>query len=122
MCDWSELPKDLLNDIVVELENNIDDLARRGGGLPKTCRCITPNNCHCYCFPNDGNGKAHVALSLSDNKIFQVKMSRSAQRPWFRGSSSGWLVTLQRNPNPRVILRNPFTKAEIELPPPLPSQ
>ncbi|KAL5980901.1 hypothetical protein ACLOJK_028821 [Asimina triloba] len=120
MHDWSALPEELLNEIVEKLDANVDYLAIRA--TCKSWRLATqnmplhyPKQLPLLMLPKDDNGSTHLTFSLSYDKNFQLKLPKADQRPWFCGSSKGWLVAMHEYP--LITLWNPFTKAQIELPP-----
>ncbi|XP_058068536.1 F-box protein SKIP23-like [Magnolia sinica] len=119
IADWSQLQNELLRTIAELLSANRDYLAFRA-----TCKSWRsaveemplhyPYQLPLLMLPYDKNVKAYSAFSLSDNKIFYLKLS---EVPGLRycGSSNGWLVAVDETP--AIHLFNPFTKSQIELPP-----
>ncbi|XP_042507139.1 F-box protein At2g26160-like [Macadamia integrifolia] len=129
MADWSGLPELLLESIARRL--SIADLIRfscvctswrsitlflKGKLLPwLIIPCVTSNNPRkkrigSVCDKNLG------IISLSDptRRVYELDLPEAADRR-ICGSSAGWLVTVHANSEIRLL--QPFTRAQIQLPP-----
>nr|XP_051199234.1 probable F-box protein At4g22060 isoform X2 [Lolium perenne] len=120
--DWSELPVDIMCDVLKLLE--CPDLVRSAA----VCRlwynaysiarrigiCLghqTP--CLLYCTEADGL-KALGMYSLSERKTYTIPLPEPPILNWI-GSSDGWLVTMDQKSE--LMLLNPITGNMIALPP-----
>jgi hypothetical protein len=120
--DWSELPVDIMCDVLKLLE--CPDLVRSAA----VCRlwynaysmarrigiCLghqTP--CLLYCTESSGL-KALGMYSLSERKAYTIPLPEPPILNWI-GSSHGWLVTMDQKSE--LMLLNPITGNMIALPP-----
>ncbi|XP_059461049.1 F-box protein SKIP23-like [Corylus avellana] len=122
-ADWTHLPGDLLQFISNKLPIYSDYVRFRAvchkwrSSLPKAPRHLPPQPPWLLLpLSASSQSQSHRAFyDLSTGKIHHLELPE-ASRPDLRvGSSNGWLVTLDNSP--AILLLNPLTKAQINLPP-----
>uniref|UniRef100_N1QSB8 F-box domain-containing protein n=1 Tax=Aegilops tauschii TaxID=37682 RepID=N1QSB8_AEGTA len=121
--DWSELPIDILCDVLKLLE--CPDLLRSAAVCSiwykaystQRCSSACPGHqtpCLLYCTEAAGGLRALVMYSLSERKAYTMPFPEHPIKNWF-GSSHGWLVTM--DDKSELMLLNPITGNTIALPP-----
>ncbi|XP_042487856.1 F-box protein At2g26160-like [Macadamia integrifolia] len=117
---WSELPRELLEKVAKSLHLYADYVRFRAvcvsweSALPKTPIHL-PRQLPLLMLPYDqGSNKPNEFFSINENKSYSLNFPNEFHSKFFRGSSHGWLVIVDRTPS--ICLFNPFTKAHIELP------
>jgi hypothetical protein len=126
VCDWTELPADLLVRIFGTLQ--IPDLLS-SGSVCRSWRCshmearrfrlCSPHQSPClvYSATDRDHGTATLHYLNTDKLYHVVTLPDPAFRSrYVMGSSRGWLVTADERSN--LILLNPVTGAQIVMPPP----
>lgn len=118
MVDWSKLPYDIIHKVASHIPVIEDFLAFsavctswRSVHLAKQWRPGT--NVPVLMFSDDGNSRTRSFLSLYTSKVCNSELPGARGKRWW-GSSTGWLVTIGRHYEIRLL--NPFTRASINLP------
>jgi hypothetical protein len=125
VCDWTELPADLLVRIFGTLQ--IPDLLS-SGSVCRSWRCshlearrfrlCSPHQSPCLVYSAADRDHGTATLHhLNTDKLCHVTLPDPAFRSrYVMSSSHGWLVTADERSN--LILVNPVTGAQIVMPPP----
>ncbi|KAM7524027.1 hypothetical protein LguiA_013929 [Lonicera macranthoides] len=131
MGHWSELPRELLDEIEDLLLLYVDKVRVRA--------VCTSWNSHLSKMPNhqvrrlpwllqsfeNATEASHGLFDLSDKKFYKLDLPE-AQGKLYKGCSYGWLATIGDNMpigrcissnSPDIHLINPLTRAQIQLPP-----
>ena len=114
MSKWSELPKELLDEIAKRLHFYADYARMRS--VCVAWRSVLPKTCSPYLLlPYDEEtATARDFLCPFENKVYQLELPELRGKV-VRGSSHGWVIAFGRGLE--LCLVNPFTRAQIQLPP-----
>ncbi|PIA56775.1 hypothetical protein AQUCO_00700848v1 [Aquilegia coerulea] len=126
MVDWSKnLSDDLLDEIASHIDSYDDYTRLRAvcrewkSSLPEIPRRLS-SELPCLMFPCDDNRDNHDHHGFfsifmgSEGKVYNLELPNTEYKSC-RGSSQGWLITVQKGPS--IDLINPLTKVQMPLPP-----
>ncbi|OVA10871.1 Protein of unknown function DUF295 [Macleaya cordata] len=119
--NWSELRPEMIDTIAKKI-TVFGDYIRFRAVCVEWCSTVPPTPQHLPCqlpwlmLPFDGQNEKHGFLDLSEKKVHQLSIPETQTRSRCCGSSHGWLVLLEEK-NPTILLLNPFTRIQIQLPP-----